>query len=95
MTHQENCNLSSSVIEERARNGSKALPDMIRVILNSVMQAERSKYLQANAYELTEERREHANDYKPKKVRTEHAEITFILPQVLVWTFYPFAMEKA
>ncbi len=61
MSHQENYNLSSSAIEEMTRNGLKSLPDLVRVILNSVMQAERSKYLQANAYERTEGRREHAN----------------------------------
>lgn len=44
--------LSSSAVEEMARNGFEALPDLVRVILNSVRQAERSKYLQANAYEL-------------------------------------------
>lgn len=60
MTHQENYNLSSSAVEELTRNGLEAIPELVRVILNSAMQAERSNYLQANAYERTEERKGHA-----------------------------------
>ena len=41
MTHQENYSLSTSTLEELARNGLKAIPELVRVILNSVMQAER------------------------------------------------------
>ena len=94
MTHQENYNLSSSTIEEMTLNGLEAIPELVRVILNSVMQAERSKYLQANAYERTEERKGHANGYKPKTVRTKLGEITFAIPQVREGGFYPSALEK-
>ncbi len=64
MTHQENYNLSSSTIEDLTRNGLEAIPELVRVILNSVMQAERLQYLQAKAYERTEDRQGHANGYK-------------------------------
>ena len=94
MTHQENYNLSSSTVEEMTRNGLEAIPELVRVILNSVMQAERSKYLQADAYERTEERKGHANGYKPKTVRTKLGEITFAIPQVREGGFYPSALEK-
>ena len=39
MTHQKNYNLSSSTIEEMTRNGLEAIPELVRVIINSVMQA--------------------------------------------------------
>jgi transposase-like protein len=94
MTHQENYNLSSSTIEEMTRNGLEAIPELVRVILNSVMQAERSNYLQANAYGRTEERKGHANGYKPKTVRTRVGEIQFDVPQVRQGDFYPDALEK-
>ena len=77
MTHQENYNLSTSMIEELAQNGLKVIPELVRVILNNVMQVERSQYLQANAYERTEDRQGHANGYKPKTVRTRLGDITF------------------
>ena len=58
------------------------------------MQAEKSKYLQAEEYERTAERRGHANGYKPKTVRTRISEITFAVPQVREGGFYPSALEK-
>jgi hypothetical protein len=55
MTHQENYNLSTSMIEELAQNGLEVIPELVRVILNNVMQAERSQYLQVKAYDRAEE----------------------------------------
>lgn len=94
MTHQENYNLSTSMIEELAQNGLEVIPELVRVILNNVMQAERSQYLQAKAYERTEDRQGHANGYKPKTVRTRLGDITFAIPQVREGGFYPSALEK-
>ena len=94
MTHQENYNLSSSTIEDLNRYGLEAVPELVRVLLNSVMQAERSKYIQAEEYERTEERKGHANGYKPKTVKTRIGEITFAVPQVREGGFYPSALEK-
>ncbi len=62
--------------------------------LNSVMRAERSQYLQAKAYERTEERQGHTNGNKPKTVRTKLDDITFAIPQVQEGGFYPSALEK-
>jgi len=50
MTHQENYNLSSSAVEELTRNGLEAIPEFVRVILNNVMRAERSKYILINQF---------------------------------------------
>ena len=81
MTHQNNYNLSSETIEELTRNGFEAVPELLRVLLNSIMQAERAKYLQAGDYERTATRTGHANGYKPKTVRTRVGEITFAVPK--------------
>lgn len=94
MTHQQNYNLSSEVIEELSQNGINAIPDLLRVLLNNAMQAERSKYLQAGEYERTEDRKGHANGFKPKTVKTRLGEITFSIPQVREGGFYPSALEK-
>ena len=94
MTHQENYNLSSDVIEELTQKGFNAVPDLLKVLLNNAMQAERSKYLQAGEYERTEERKGHANGFKPKTVKTRLGEITFAIPQVREGGFYPSALEK-
>jgi transposase-like protein len=94
MTHQNNYNLSAEIIEELSRNGFEAVPEMMRVLMNNIMQAERTKYLQAGEYERSEDRKGHANGYKPKTVKTRVGEITFAIPQVREGRFYPSALEK-
>lgn len=90
MTHQEDYTLPTDLAEK----GLDSVPEMIRVLINQAMQAERSKYLQADQYERTEDRKGHANGYKPKTVRTRVGEITFAVPQVREGGFYPSALEK-
>jgi putative transposase len=90
MTHQNDYIVTSGLAEM----GLEAVPELMRVLINSIMQAERSKYLQAGEYERTEDRIGHANGYKPKKVRTRMGEITFAVPQVREGGFYPTALEK-
>jgi putative transposase len=69
MTHQNNYNLSAGTIEEITRNGLDAVPELMRVLLNNIMQVERAEYLRAGEYERTEDRKGYANGYKPKTVR--------------------------
>ena len=42
MTHQNNYSYSEDLVEK----GLEAVPEMMRVLINQAMQAERSKYLQ-------------------------------------------------
>jgi len=67
---------------------------LIRVMINTAMQAERQQYLKAEPYQRTAEREAHANGYKPKTMRTRVGEITFAVPQVREGGFYPQALEK-
>ena len=90
MTHQTNYILT----EELVGKGLEAVPELLRVLINTAMQAERSRYLQAEEYERTEERIGHANGYKPKTMHTRVGDITFAVPQVREGGFYPSALEK-
>ena len=90
MTHQIDYKLTNELVEK----GLEAVPELMRVLINNAMQVERSKYLQADQYERTEERKGHANGYKPKTLRTRIGEITFAVPQVREGGFYPSALEK-
>lgn len=90
MTHQTDY----TFVDEIAEKGLEAIPELMRVLINNAMQVERSKYLQAEQYERTEERKGHANGYKPKTVKTRVGEITFAVPQVREGGFYPSALEK-
>ena len=94
MTHQNNYTLSTTLIEECLANGLDGIPELVRVLLNNVMQGERERYLQAGEYERTEQRQGYANGYKPKTIKTRMGEITFAIPQVREGGFYPSALEK-
>ena len=90
MTHQNDYTFAAELVEK----GLDGLPEMMRILINQAMQAERSKYLQADEYERTEDRKGHANGFKPKTVKTRMGEITFAVPQVREGGFYTSALEK-
>jgi putative transposase len=94
MTRQADCTLSASLMELIAEQGLDAVPELIRIIINAAMQAERQQYLNAAPYERTEERLGYSNGFKPKTVTTRMGKVTFAVPQVRDGSFYPQALEK-
>jgi putative transposase len=94
MIYKNDCTLPSEYLEELAKQGLDGLPDLVRILVNEAMRIERENYLGAKHYERTEERRGHANGYKPKTVKTRVGELTFDIPQVREGGFYPSALEK-
>jgi transposase-like protein len=94
MTHQTDCTLPETLLEEIAMQGLDVLPDLIRTIINAAMDIERQQYLNVGPYERSAERRGHANGYKPKTVTTRVGPVTFDIPQVRQGGFYPQALEK-
>ena len=94
ITYHEGFTLPESIIEAIASQGLDGLPELIRVMINLAMQAERQDYLNAEPYQRTPEREAHASGYKSKTMRTRVGEITFAVPQVREGGFYPQALEK-
>ncbi len=94
MTYQSDCTLPPELLEQIASQGFDFLPELIRIVINAAMQAERQQYLKAAPYQHTPDRRGHANGYKPKLVRTRMGEIPLDIPQVREGGFYPEALEK-
>jgi putative transposase len=94
MTYQDNCTLPKEILEHIAEQGLDYLPELIRIVVNAAMKAERQRYLGVAPYERSDERRDRANGYKPKTVRTRLGDITFDIPQVRCGEFYPQALEK-
>jgi transposase-like protein len=90
MTHQDDYTQTQALAEK----GMESIPELLRVLINPAMHAERAKYLNAGQYERTEDRKGYANGFKPKTVRTRVGEITFAVPQVREGGFYPSALEK-
>jgi len=94
MTHQNDCTLPVELLEQVAEQGLDYLPELIRIVINAAMQAERQKYLGVSPYVRSNERQGHSNGYKPKTINTRIAPITFDIPQVREGGFYPQALEK-
>jgi transposase-like protein len=94
MTYRENFTLPPEMLEKITSEGFEVLPDLIRVVVNAAMQAEREQYLKAAPYQHSEDRQGHANGYKPKTIHTRVGNITFAIPQVREGGFYPEALEK-
>src|SRR5918998_990324 len=94
MTRHDDCTLPPELLVHIAAEGLDAVPELIRVILNAAMAAERQRYLGAAPYERTETRRGYANGFKPKTVTTRVGPVTFAVPQTRDSGFYPSALEK-
>lgn len=94
MTYREDFTLPAEMLEQVASQGFEVLPELIRVVVNAAMQAERQQYLRAAPYQHTTERIGYANGFKPKTVQTRVGDITFAVPQVRDSSFYPEALEK-
>jgi len=94
MIYQEDFTIPAKMLEQIAEQGLDGLPELIGIVINAAMRAERQRYLNAAPYERTPQRKARANGYKPKRVRTRVGEITFAVPQVREGGFYPEALEK-
>jgi transposase-like protein len=94
MTYHEDFTLPAELMAQVQEQGLDVLPELIRVIINTAMQAERAEHLNAAHYQHNPERSGYANGYKPKTMRTRVGDITFAIPQVREGGFYPQALEK-
>lgn len=94
MTTHQDCTLSPTMLEQLTSQGLDALPQLIRSMINTAMEAERAQHLGAGRYERSPERRGYANGFKPKTMITRVGEITFDVPQVRDGSFYPSALER-
>ena len=94
MTYQNDCTLPKEMLEEIATQGLEYLPELIRVIINTAMKAERQHYLGVAPYERSVERCDQGNGFKPKSMQTRLGDIQFAIPQVRTGDFYPHALEK-
>ena len=98
MTYTADCTVPDEILEQVAEQGLEILPELIRIVINQAMQAERQAYLGVAPYGRSPERRDLANGYKPKTMATRVGKITFAPsghpPQVRKGPFYPYALER-
>ena len=94
MTYGDNFTVPNEYLEQLAEQGMEYMPELIRVLLNVAMQAERQKHLGVAPYERSPERKGYSNGFKEKTLKTRLGEITLDVPQVRDSSFYPDALEK-
>ena len=96
MTRNNEFNAAETALQMICENGMDGLVEAIRLLLNEAMKIERAQALGAMPYERTDQRRGHANGYKPKTVATRLGAVKFDIPQVRGEgvEFYPSALER-
>lgn len=94
MTCQQDCSQFDLAMELLIENGFGNVADVVGVLMNTAMQIERSRHLQAIPYERTDERRGYANGYKPKTMKTRFGEVMLAVPQTRDCDFYPQSLER-
>lgn len=82
------------VLELLNQQGSDSLRDALGILFNAAMLFERQRFLNAEPYERTSERRDYANGFKPRTLRTRVGELDLRVPQVRKGDFYPSALER-
>jgi putative transposase len=82
------------VLELLTKQGSDGLVAALRILLNAAMLLERQHFLNAEPYERTPQRRDYANGFKAKQLRTRLGELDLRIPQVRSSQFYPSALER-
>ena len=82
------------VLELLSEQGSDGFLEAMRILLNAAMLFERERFLQAAPYERTSQRRDYANGFKPKRLRSRLGDLDLRIPQVRKGDFYPAALER-
>jgi transposase-like protein len=94
MTNTSDCTVPADVFEQLIEGGLAALPDAIRVLINTAMLIERQKVIGAEPYQRSAERTAHANGFKDRTIQTRVGALTVAVPQVREGGFYPNSLEK-
>ena len=94
MTYQPDCTLPTDVLEFLTEGGLEALPEAMRVLLNTAMLLEPQKFIGVGPYERSVERQAQANGFKDKTLHTRLGALTAAVPQVRQGGFYPQSLEK-
>lgn len=94
MTYQSDFTLPEGLLEQISEQGIEFIPELVRILVNVAMRAERQNHIGAAPYQHSSERRGHANGYKPRTLSTRLGDITFDIPQVREGGFNPQALEK-
>ncbi len=94
MTCQPEDNPVEYAVEHLIEYGFDGVAEAIGLLLNTAMQIERSRYLGADPYERSDNRKCYANGFKPKTVKTRMGKIPLQIPQTRDSNFYPKSLQR-
>ena len=94
MAHGRDYTLPEALLEVLFVEGQDILRLLMERLLNALMLAERQAYLQAAPYQRTPQRRDQANGFKPKTLKTRLGPLELRVPQVRQEPFYPSVLTK-
>jgi putative transposase len=94
MTYQSDFTLPPEILVQIAEQSFNFLPELIRIVIKTTMQAEQQQYIQVEPYQYSPDRRRHASSYKPKTIKSRIGEIKLDIPQVREGGVYPGTLEK-
>ena len=98
MTRHDDCTPMDRALAMLSEEGFEGMAQAIALLMNEAMKIERSAFLGAELHERSEDRRGHANGYKPKRVKTRAGDVDLRVPQVRDVedgaAFYPQSLER-
>jgi putative transposase len=84
----------AEILEGLIQGGTENFALVLEKLLNELMKIEREKFLGAEPFERTEERKGYANGFKDKTLQTRSGSLQLKIPQVRNLEFYPSCLEK-
>lgn len=94
MTHLNHPDQELSPVQLLAEYGFDGMAEALTILLNEAMKLQRAEALGAGPYERSENRKGHANGFKPKTVKSRLGQLTLSIPQTRDVEFYPTVLER-
>ena len=86
--------VNSEILEAILHDKSDGIRKALEMLLNEAFKIDRQNYLNAKPYERSEERRDYANGFKPKTLKTRVGELGLLIPQARGGNYYPACLER-
>lgn len=90
----ENHTTTNSIFEIIQQNNLQGMEQAMTILINEAMKLERSKHLQCEPFERSDNRLDYANGFKPKTVNTRLGALELEVPQTRNSNFYPNCLDK-
>lgn len=90
----ENHTTTNSIFEIIQQNNLQGMEQAMTILINEAMKLERSKHLQCEPFERSDNRLDYANGFKPKTVNTRLGALELKVPQTRNSNFYPNCLDK-